>query len=181
MNNSDNLNVYGWKDGTLIARSVTPEQFDTCVQRVWDRVHSLTPHQKSRVQHWRDNHAAQYIGRANRSSGLPATKWANPYNLKDYPGGDTPGNRYRCLAHFIQYIIRDERLMAALPELKGKSLGCWCRHAGTDILCHGLVLIALVLPLNHHDHPQHEGPAGILDGSGRSCATGAAVPPTTAV
>jgi hypothetical protein len=34
--------------------------------------------------------------------------------------------------------------MGSLEDLCGKTLGCWCRKPGReDVLCHGLVLLAL--------------------------------------
>jgi len=42
----------------------------------------------------------------------------------------------------------DRRLLAQLPELRGKALACWCRHDGEertpDNACHGDVLVDLL-------------------------------------
>ncbi len=64
-----------------------------------------------------------YIGRPS--------KWGNPFVI----GKD--GNRYEVIAKYEQYLISNTELMNALPELKGKILGCWC----SPKTCHGDILV----------------------------------------
>lgn len=75
-----------------------------------------------------------YIGRANRSYNLPASPWANPY----LNGVD--GDRETVLDKYEQYVRSRPDLLARLPELEGKTLGCWCLPE----MCHGHVLARLV-------------------------------------
>jgi hypothetical protein len=77
---------------------------------------------------------AVYIGRAAPRHGLRASKWANPYVI----GRD--GARDEVIAKYERR-LRDERpdLMAALPELRGKDLVCWC----APLACHGDVILRL--------------------------------------
>lgn len=63
-----------------------------------------------------------YIGRPS--------KWGNPFTI----GKD--GTREEVIAKYLEYILNNDELMDALPELKGKRLGCWC----APLLCHGDVL-----------------------------------------
>lgn len=63
-----------------------------------------------------------YIGRPSR--------WGNPYLI----GRD--GNRSEVIALYKLYLLDNTELMNALPELKGKVLGCYCKPAE----CHGDVL-----------------------------------------
>lgn len=72
-----------------------------------------------------------YIGRENKTYNLPHSKWANPYNLKDYSLEDS-------LKLYEEY-IRTSNLYNSLDELKDQTLGCWCKPKK----CHGDVLIAL--------------------------------------
>jgi hypothetical protein len=77
-----------------------------------------------------------YIGRALYQGGwrLPGSKWANPYKLQKDGGG-----RAQALADYEAHVRRKPELMAALPELGGKRLGCWCK----PLPCHGDVLVRL--------------------------------------
>jgi len=68
---------------------------------------------------------AVYIGRPS--------KWGNPFVI----GRD--GSRDEVIAKYRAWLLRNDRLMAALPELRSKDLVCWCAPAP----CHGDVLIAL--------------------------------------
>jgi hypothetical protein len=85
-----------------------------------------------------------YIGRAMPRQRLKASRWANPFHI----GPD--GTRDEVIAQYRQYL--DEVLSsadqgpewrAALEELRGMRLGCWCRPAA----CHGDVLVELLVEL----------------------------------
>lgn len=89
-----------------------------------------------------------YIGRAMPERGYPkGSKWANPFRLPPgYAGFHRPAqaaaaeallNRYR------SHVLSTPKLMAALHELAGKTLGCWCKPGP----CHGDVLVELL-----HNH-----------------------------
>lgn len=73
-----------------------------------------------------------YIGRANGA--IPASKWANPWII----GKD--GTREEVIARYEDYVRADPVLMASLPEIRGKILGCWCAPQH----CHGDTLIKLL-------------------------------------
>jgi Domain of unknown function (DUF4326) len=77
------------------------------------------------VVHKRDPHDV-YIGRPS--------KWGNPFAI----GKD--GTREEVIAKYEQWIVSQPQLMAALPELRGKRLACWC----APLACHGDVLARLV-------------------------------------
>ena len=63
-----------------------------------------------------------YIGRGS--------KWGNPFVI----GKD--GSRDEVIRLFASWIVGQSQLMEALPELRGKVLGCWCAPRR----CHGEVL-----------------------------------------
>lgn len=67
-----------------------------------------------------------YIGRPS--------KWGNPYKI----GRD--GTRKEVIEKYKFHVLASPDLVAALPELKGKILGCWCKPK----LCHGDVLVELI-------------------------------------
>jgi hypothetical protein len=77
-----------------------------------------------------------YIGR-------PA-KWGNPYSHK--PEGVTRfilvESREEAIELYREWITKGEgqHLLLDLGELKGKTLGCWCKPKA----CHGDVLLELV-------------------------------------
>lgn len=66
--------------------------------------------------------AEVYIGRPS--------KWGNPFVI----GRD--GNRAEVIRKFEAYLDTRPDLLAALPELRGKTLGCYCAPNP----CHGDVL-----------------------------------------
>ena len=67
-----------------------------------------------------------YIGRPS--------KWGNPFVI----GQD--GTRAQVIEKYRAWIVAQPALLAALPELEGKILGCWC----SPLPCHGEVLIDLL-------------------------------------
>ncbi|KKK91261.1 hypothetical protein LCGC14_2714740 [marine sediment metagenome] len=67
-----------------------------------------------------------YIGRPS--------KWGNPFII----GRD--GDRHECLAKYANWLNKQPELKAAVSELKGKILGCWCAPFN---LCHGDILARL--------------------------------------
>ena len=77
---------------------------------------------------------AVYVGRASPAYGLPASKWANRFMI----GRD--GAKEEVIKAYERW-LRDERpdLMAALHELRGKDLACWCAPKP----CHGDILLRL--------------------------------------
>ena len=74
-----------------------------------------------------------YIGRANAALGLAESKWHNPFHLK------READRPAVLAQYRAHVLARPDLLAALPELKGLRLGCFCYPKP----CHGGVLIDL--------------------------------------
>ena len=62
-----------------------------------------------------------YIGRKCNMGGwnLHASKWANPFTIKEYGSVDVVIEKYR------KYILGRKDLLDSLHELKGKTLGCW--------------------------------------------------------
>jgi hypothetical protein len=66
---------------------------------------------------------AVYIGRPS--------KWGNPFVIGKH------GTRAEVVARYRAYLLGNRELMAALPELRGKDLVCWCAPCA----CHGDVLL----------------------------------------
>ena len=89
-----------------------------------------------RVVHVKHEPYDVYIGRAVPRAGLRASKWANPFVI----GRD--GDRGDVIRQYREYVQSRPDLMAALPELRGKVLGCWCAPQS----CHGDILAALANP-----------------------------------
>lgn len=76
---------------------------------------------------------AVYIGRPG--------KWGNPFVI----GRD--GTRAEVVAKYRNWLLRNDRLMADLHELRGKDLVCWCAPCA----CHGDVLLGLANGEEHSD------------------------------
>jgi len=88
------------------------------------------------LRHWaEETQRFVYIGRAARG-GYRKSKWHNPYPLH------TEGDRATVVAQYRQCLLEQPELLAALPELAGKVLGCWRLPKP----CHGAILIELVNP-----------------------------------
>lgn len=60
--------------------------------------------------------------------------WGNPFKT----GYD--GTLEDVIEKYEAYVRRNSRLLARLPEIAGKTLGCWCHEFKA---CHGDVLVKL--------------------------------------
>ena len=81
---------------------------------------------KTRVVHCKKEQFNIYIGRPS--------KWSNPFKI----GRD--GSRQEVIQKYKDMIIVNTELIKQIPlELKGKTLGCWCK----PYPCHGDVLAEL--------------------------------------
>ena len=85
-----------------------------------------------RVVHCKREPSDVYIGRGS--------KWGNPFTHLD---GTTArfrvGTREEAIARYASWIREQPELLEALPELAGKTLGCWCAPKS----CHGEILVEL--------------------------------------
>jgi hypothetical protein len=77
------------------------------------------------VVHCKKSKFDVYIGRPS--------KWGNPFSI----GRD--GSRMEVIAKYGLWIQTQPHLLKALPELRGKVLGCWCSPKA----CHGDILTAM--------------------------------------
>jgi hypothetical protein len=80
-----------------------------------------------RVVHCKRQRFDVYIGRPS--------KWGNKFVI----GKD--GTRDDVIRKYESWLRTQPDLLAALPELRGKVLGCWCSPQA----CHGDVLVRLAL------------------------------------
>ncbi len=68
------------------------------------------------------------------------SKWGNPFKIGRL-------TREQVVEKYRAYILARPELLAALPELRGKRLGCWCRPKEGfkgRLLCHGQILVELL-------------------------------------
>ncbi len=103
-------------------------------------VAQLTPEQKRRVVSVLERHDV-YIG--CQVGHHKASKWGNALHPVG-PDRKDPAKVKASVRAYAERLLAHPTRMAQLPELKGKTLACWCRKPHTDTLCHGLVLVALV-------------------------------------
>jgi hypothetical protein len=95
-----------------------------------------------RVVHCRREEFDEYIGRAAPRFGLAGSKWANPFKLPNEAGADRAIEaqaRAEVLAKYEAHVRGKAELMAALHELDGLRIACWCSPKP----CHGDVLVEL--------------------------------------
>ena len=74
------------------------------------------------------------------------SKWGNPFQI------DGKVTREKAIQMYEAHVRRSPKLIAALPELAGKRLGCVCKQPNEAIPCHGDVLIRLL----HEFFPNHD-------------------------
>ena len=72
-----------------------------------------------------------YIGRRDRFSKRPESKWHNPF-LVDKPDKKRDGILEEVIEKHRIYLLQNDELLEALFDLHGKILGCWCPGP-----CHG--------------------------------------------
>ena len=80
---------------------------------------------KTTVVNVAKDHYDVYIGRPS--------KWGNPFK------SPRDGTREECVAKYREWIVNQPILMAEIPKLRGKRLGCYC----VPRACHGRILAAL--------------------------------------
>jgi hypothetical protein len=97
-----------------------------------------------------------YIGRPS--------KWGNPFEI----GKD--GDRETVIRKYREWVVTQPNLMAALPELRGKVLGCWCSPKA----CHGDVLAPLA---NRQNAVTDEIVDAVENEVGMGCGAWDMVPP----
>lgn len=73
-----------------------------------------------------------YIGRPS--------PWGNPFTHKNGTIAKYKvGSRDEAVKAYKEWILTQPELLARLPELKGKVLGCWCKPQA----CHGDILLEM--------------------------------------
>lgn len=72
-----------------------------------------------------------YIGRFNKTYNVEQSIWANPFVI----GKD--GSREEVIEKYRLWINSQPELLKKLPEIKGKTLACWCSPTYD---CHGRIL-----------------------------------------
>ena len=84
------------------------------------------------VVHCKKNKYDVYIGRPS--------KWGNPFSHKEGTLAKfRVQTRDEAVSAYAEWIKTQPELLNALPELKSKVLGCWCKPQS----CHGDVLAVL--------------------------------------
>lgn len=90
-----------------------------------------------------------YIGNRIRfhPKKYPQSKWGNPFKI----GKD--GTREEVIIKYRKWLLSNPELLKQLPELCGKTLGCWCK----PLPCHGDVIKELceqLLPLKGEEREE---------------------------
>jgi hypothetical protein len=90
-------------------------------------------HTTAKVVHCKRAAYDVYIGRPS--------KWGNPFSHKEGTLAKFKvASREEAIEKYREWIKTQPHLMKSLPELKGKTLGCWCK----PYPCHGDVLVELL-------------------------------------
>lgn len=147
-NNNDNRLLYDEPIGNMVQEKRKVEQIVESHQKnkkikqssLFEQAHPT----KTRVVKIRKKNGVivqdcdVYIGRACMRGGwnLSQSKWCNPFTISKY------GSAAEAVRQFEDYIMKQPKLLADIHELKGKTLGCWCKNSPSDP-CHGDVLAKL--------------------------------------
>ena len=92
----------------------------------------------TRIVHLKKEPYDIYIGRPS--------KWGNPYSHKEGTLAEFKvANRAEALEKYEKYLLENETLYNSLIELKGKTLGCWCKPNK----CHGDILVKWSNSIEH--------------------------------
>lgn len=92
-----------------------------------------------KVVHFKKDPYDIYIGRGS--------KWGNPFTHKDGTIAQFKvSSRKEAIEKYEEWIKNQPDLMDSLHELKGKTLGCWCKPQS----CHGDVLKKLADSLDRN-------------------------------
>lgn len=81
---------------------------------------------KARVVHCKKEPFDVYIGRPS--------KWGNPFQI----GED--GSREEVIEKYMDWLLANPDILNGIQELKGKTLGCWCKPKP----CHSDILAEVV-------------------------------------
>lgn len=93
----------------------------------------------TRVVHVKDAPFDVYIGR-QMGTGVeyPDSIWSNPFKIS------SEQSREAVVAQYHDYVRERPELIAQVLQLRGRTLGCWCKTRDSlEQLCHGDVLAAL--------------------------------------
>jgi hypothetical protein len=98
------------------------------------------------VEEWLHEENNIYIGRymrifidKTRVFHIKGSKWGNPFSIKE-------NGLYKCLEKYKEHLKHSNLLPDIEKELKGKTLGCWCKHSEINGVpqCHAQILINLI-------------------------------------
>jgi Domain of unknown function (DUF4326) len=98
----------------------------------WAGMPAIAP----RVVHCKREEYDVYVGRLPLPEDAPPGSdgfWGNPWKA----GRD--GTRAEVIERYERYVLSEPRMLERLPELRGKTLGCWCAPKP----CHADVLLRM--------------------------------------
>lgn len=91
---------------------------------------------KTKVVHCKIEPFDVYVGRGS--------VWGNKWSHKEGTQAEfIVATREEAIAKYREWIQTQPQMLARLKELKGKTLGCWCKHPKNPLACHGDVLAEL--------------------------------------
>lgn len=92
---------------------------------------------KTRVVHCKVEPFDIYIGRPS--------EWGNPFSHKSGTLAQfKTATVDESITNYEAWLKTQPNLIKRIPELKGKTLGCWCKHPKTPLApCHGDILAKL--------------------------------------
>lgn len=103
------------------------------------------------LKEWMKDKDNLYIGRKGcvfiDKQRFPPTDsiWCNNHSIKEIKkeGFTEHEARDEAIRRYKKDLLNNKELMNRLGELKGKTLGCWCKTNDNDVPCHGDVLVEL--------------------------------------
>lgn len=103
-----------------------------CIMPLTDGKCDMCLRTKGKVVHCKRDKYDVYIGRPSI--------WGNPFSI------DNENSREKVIQQYKDYLLHNPYLMARLPDLKGKVLGCWCKPEA----CHGDVILEVLSTIGNN-------------------------------
>jgi hypothetical protein len=87
----------------------------------------------TKIVHCKKEKFDVYIGRPSI--------WGNPFSHKIGTKAQFQvSSREEAVSKYKEYLLNNPHLLKKLPELKNKTLGCWCK----PLACHGDIIIEVL-------------------------------------
>ncbi len=94
-----------------------------------------------------------YCGRANKTYNLEESIFCNPFPITGYHNREYVINEFK--SYFLHKVNNEPEFKQKVLELKGKTLGCWCKKLDEEVPCHCDIIVDYI---NNIENTQYYKP-----------------------